>query len=148
MTIELPADVMSSIEREAETGYPAEVCGFLLGSRSGDDDLVAEALSARNTRSTETRNRYRIDPQVYRDAERHAEASGRDVVGIYHSHPDAPAIPSAYDLSHAWPWVTYLIVSLDRGRAVAAAAWRLTDDRTGFDRVHVNTERRSRCLRS
>lgn len=140
MKIELPPIVLATIEREAEAGYPAEICGFLIGSRSEAVDRVSEAFSARNTRSTETRNRYRIDPDVYREAERRAEAMGSDLVGIYHSHPDAPATPSAYDLAHSWPWVTYLIVSVEKGRTTTATAWRLTDDRAGFDRVEVVSE--------
>ena len=45
-----------------------------------------------------------------------SERDGLEIVGYYHSHPDHPAGPSAFDTEHAWPWYSYLIVRVDRGR--------------------------------
>ena len=58
-------------------------------------------------------------------------------MGIYHSHPDSPASPSEYDRDHAWPWFSYIIVSVNAGIAAEALAWKLRDDRSGFDRLIV-----------
>jgi len=55
------------------------------------------------------------------------------VVGFFHSHPDHPASPSAFDLEHAWPYYSYLIVSVGRGRVADARAWRLATDRSRFE---------------
>jgi proteasome lid subunit RPN8/RPN11 len=54
---------------------------------------------------------------------------GQEIVGYYHSHPDHPARPSAFDAEHAWPWYSYLIVRIDRGRGADLASWVLDDDR-------------------
>ena len=49
--------------------------------------------------------------------------------------PDSPSRPSDYDREHAWPWFSYVIISVTGGRAVDAHAWQLRDDRSGFDAV-------------
>lgn len=140
MRIGVPASVLGAIRAEAEAGYPHEICGFLVGNRSGDDVRVHEARPAANTRGTEARTRYLIDPETYREAERRADRSGLAVVGFYHSHPDAPARPSDYDLDHAWPWVAYVIVAVEDGRAAEATAWSLADDRSRFDPLEIDIE--------
>ena len=68
-------------------------------------------------------------------AEREAEERGLELVGIYHSHPDAPAVPSEYDREHAWPNSAYVIVSVEDGRAGGLRAWLLTEDRSRFDEL-------------
>ena len=55
--------------------------------------------------------------------------AGQEIVGYYHSHPDHPARPSAFDAEHAWPWYSYLIVRIDRGRGADMASWVLDDER-------------------
>jgi proteasome lid subunit RPN8/RPN11 len=54
------------------------------------------------------------------------------VVGYYHSHPDHPARPSGYDRDHAWPWYSYVIVSVEAGSARDTRSWVLDDDRATF----------------
>ena len=76
------------------------------------------------------------------DADRAAEARGLDVVGWYHSHPDHPARPSEYDREHAWPWYSYIIVTVATGTAEEMTSWRLQDNRAGYtqERVQVRPE--------
>lgn len=139
MSVRVPTPVMEAIRREAEDGYPHEVCGFLLGSRERDGRARVERIRrATNARDDEARTRYTIDPLAYREVERDADREGREIVGFYHSHPDAPARPSAYDLEHAWPRVAYLIVAIEEGRAGEASAWRLDDDRSRFHRLEID----------
>ena len=78
-------------------------------------------------------NRYLITPEQILKAEREARDEGLYVVGFFHSHPAHPALPSAFDLEHAWPYYTYLIVSVERGRVADARAWRLAPDRSRFE---------------
>jgi proteasome lid subunit RPN8/RPN11 len=66
-----------------------------------------------------------------------AARGGLDVLGFYHSHPDHPAIPSAFDRDHAWPWYTYVIVPVEGGEAGAPRAWQLKQDRHHFDEVRL-----------
>ena len=69
-----------------------------------------------------------------------AKAAGLDVIGWYHSHPDHPALPSEYDREHAWPWYSYVIVSVGNGAAQAMASWRLSDDRMRFTPEKIVTK--------
>ena len=66
-------------------------------------------------------------------AERRASELGAELLGFYHSHPDHPARPSQYDLDHAWPFFSYIIVSVRAGRPEAMTSWRLREDRSAFD---------------
>ena len=72
-------------------------------------------------------------PQDYREAEKRASEAGGELLGFYHSHPDHPARPSQYDLDHAWPFFSYIIVSVRGGAPEDMTSWRLRDDRSAFD---------------
>ena len=78
--------------------------------------------------------RVRLEPRDLIAAEDQAEQEGLMILGIFHSHPDHPAQPSAFDLDQALPFYTYLIIRVDSGAAVESHAWRLAEDRSRFDR--------------
>ena len=80
-------------------------------------------------RRTDDPHRYLIAPDDLRRLDADVRAAGLDIVGYYHSHPDHPAAPSAFDAAHAWPWYSYVIVRIDRGRGAELASWVLADDR-------------------
>jgi proteasome lid subunit RPN8/RPN11 len=116
----------------AET-YPQECCGALLG-RDGPDEGVREVLEVLplvNRRQDSLCNRFEITPRDVLDADTAAQQRGMEIVGWYHSHPDSPARPSEYDREHAWPWYSYVIVSVHRGVAAEMRSWRLNNDRRG-----------------
>ena len=125
----ISADLLGKIHRHLEAGYPHEACGVLLGK----GDTVTEIATAANTRTDSAHNRYLIDPLAYLKIERAADQRGLQVLGIYHSHPDCPARPSQFDLDHAWPNLSYLIVSVVEGRAGESNSWQLREDRSQFD---------------
>jgi proteasome lid subunit RPN8/RPN11 len=89
---------------------------------------VARLVPAVNRR-TDDPHRYLIAPEDLRRLELELRTEGLEVVGYYHSHPDHPAAPSAFDAEHAWPWYSYLIVRVDRGQGAEVASWLLDDDR-------------------
>ncbi|MGB6682573.1 MAG: M67 family metallopeptidase, partial [Candidatus Acidiferrum sp.] len=124
--------------------YPHECCGALLGT---DHDVLAynpnrdsqeisrEVLSLFplvNRRDDSPRNRFSVTADDVREAEKSASAQGLGVIGWYHSHPDHPARPSDYDRDHAWPWYSYIIVSVHAGLSKDMTSWRLKDDRSEF----------------
>jgi proteasome lid subunit RPN8/RPN11 len=113
--------------------YPDEGCGVLLGRDGEGGREVERVVAFENVQQDDRHHRYLIAPQQFLAAEREARAAGLDVIGFYHSHPDHPSRPSSYDLEHAWPWYSYLIVSVERGQVVDAHAWRLADDRSRFE---------------
>jgi len=125
------SDVAQSIRDLAHKEYPHEACGALLGN----DHAITEVLPLPNSTTEEARRRFRIRPEDYRRVEGRAEATQKKLIGFFHSHPDHPAAPSAYDLEHAWPNLVYLIVSVTRDGAGELTAWRLSEDRSRFDKV-------------
>jgi proteasome lid subunit RPN8/RPN11 len=141
MVLRLETRHLTAIRRHGETAYPRECCGFLLGSDDNGFRRVCALAAVENVRTpVEQRTRYLIPADAYRRAEREARSRGFQIVGFYHSHPDVPAHPSAYDTEHAWPWYSYLIVSVCERRATEVAAWRLRDDRSGFNPEELAVE--------
>ena len=113
--------------------YPHECCGALLGT-DGENEVrqVRDLFPLVNRRDDSPRNRFAVTPEDVRDAEKAARVVGLDVVGWYHSHPDHPARPSEFDREHAWPWYSYMIVSVQSGEPKDLTSWRLDDDRAAF----------------
>jgi len=128
--IALDPSLHAAIRAHAERIYPEECCGALIGPTRGS---ITHTLELDNTSTDAKLRRFLVGPDAYRRAEKHAAALGRDLLGFYHSHPDHPAVPSAFDLEHAWPNLSYLIVSVRDGQAAEARSWRLRADRSGYD---------------
>ena len=124
---------LQTIGRHASVSYPDECCGVLIGRAQAGGTFVERILSVGNEREDSRHNRYLISPETILAAHKEARALGLDVVGYYHSHPDHPARPSDFDREHAWPGVSYLIVSVEQRNVVDTRSWRLNDDRESFD---------------
>jgi proteasome lid subunit RPN8/RPN11 len=138
--------VAECIRRHGAETFPHECCGALLGR----DSLAAEKVSAQdetpsketrevlelfplvNRRDDSPRNRFAVTADDVRDAEKAASQHGLEVIGWYHSHPDHPARPSDFDREHAWPWYSYVIVSVMAGKPADMTSWRLNDDRLNY----------------
>ena len=131
----------------AET-YPHECCGALLGSDREDAREIAEVVPLTNQRNDSPRNRFSITPEDVRDAEAAARKAGLDLIGWYHSHPDAPARPSEFDREHAWPWYSYIIVSVQDRVPRDMNSWRLADDRGHYDAEEIVIDARASGARS
>lgn len=133
MTLVLSADLLQRIEREGERSYPLEGAGFLLGA-AGDPRVAAEILPARNMEVDVARhNRYLLGADQYLQAELEAERRGMQLLGIFHSHPDHPDEPSAFDQEWAQPNLSYVITSVQGGRATGTRSWLLLQDRSRFE---------------
>lgn len=131
--IQLTADLLARIHANGEQAYPDEGAGFLLGSGL-DDKQVADILPLPNSREDEARhNRYLITPEDYFNAELAAEKLGMDLIGVFHSHPDSPNRPSEYDREWAQPVFSYIITSVQSGKAIESRSWRLSEDRARFE---------------
>jgi proteasome lid subunit RPN8/RPN11 len=127
----------NAIARHAETEYPNECCGALLGRfENGNENsykITHEILPISNKREESARyNRFLIRPKEFLFCEKTARNQNLEIIGFYHSHPDHPAIPSQYDLEHALPVYSYVIVSVTNGNADKLTSWELQNDRTKF----------------
>ena len=134
MAITLTAGADAAIRAHGRETFPHECCGAMLGK----DGVVGEAYALANTTEEGPRRRFLVRPDDYRGAEQRAREAGLDLLGFYHSHPDHPARPSQYDLDHAWPSFSYVIVSVMGGNDMQLTSWRLKDDRSGFDQEPVS----------
>jgi proteasome lid subunit RPN8/RPN11 len=124
----LEAGVAAAIRDHARETYPNECCGALTGA----DGRVRNASALPNTTDEGARRRFLVRPSDYRQAEADATRLKGELLGFYHSHPDAPARPSQYDLDHAWPSFWYVIVSVQQGEPADMTVWQLAADRSRF----------------
>jgi proteasome lid subunit RPN8/RPN11 len=133
ITLKVSEQLFRKIEAHGVETYPHECCGALLG-RDGDNGREVTALvPLANRRNDSPRNRFEVTPEDVMLAEKTARDQKVDLIGWYHSHPDAPARPSEFDRAHAWPWYSYIIVSIQKGEPKDMTSWRLQDDRSAYD---------------
>src|SRR3970282_18164 len=98
----IPSAIFSALQAHGEAAYPNEGAGLLLGRGYGGDECVGVTLAPGTREYTaEQEHRYEITPQDAVHGEKEAMRRGLDVVGFFHSHPDHPAEPSAFDRERA-----------------------------------------------
>lgn len=136
--IHLPGEQRERLATWARDAYPHEACGLMLGRRGEDALRVLEVRRARNIRTERARDRYEIDPADYLAAEEAAAARGVEVVGVWHTHPDHPALPSETDRALAWEGWCYVIAAVGAGGVEDLRAWRLNGDGR-FDEEEVRS---------
>ncbi len=123
-------ELLNQIHAHGEKAYPEEGAGFLIGS----DGRVENILPLENSREDGARhNRFLITPEDYLQAEVTADRLGLSLIGVFHSHPDHPNRPSEYDREWAQPFFSYVITSVNQGKAIESRSWRLLEDRSRFE---------------
>jgi proteasome lid subunit RPN8/RPN11 len=126
----------AAVRAHAVREYPHEACGILLGQ----EHTVAEIITCTND-ITDRTDRYRIPPAELIAAQKRARASGIDILGFYHSHPDHPPAPSITDLAEAhWFGCVYLIIEVESRLARAMRAFLLTgnEQRKQFTEIEIS----------
>jgi len=138
--LQISSDLEKNIRADGEAAYPNECCGVLIGEVDNEGiKTVKSTLTIDNAREdVEQYHRFLITPEDMMKAEQTARSMKLDVIGFYHSHPDHPSKPSGYDKDHALPFYSYVIVSVDKGKAQIFTSWELTDDRSDFVQEKVN----------
>jgi proteasome lid subunit RPN8/RPN11 len=150
----IPAPLLAAIARLAEQGYPKEICGLVIGRP--DDPATWEVRPIANIADAEPQadpagvlrdahTAYLMDPLEELAVLKEMDARGRELVAIYHSHPDHDAYFSAMDRERAllrageplWPGVTYLVVSVRSGRIAQARAYWWDAHATAFGEAPV-----------
>ena len=133
MELRLNGHVDAAIRAHGVETYPNECCGALIGR----DGIVTGTLALPNMTDEGPRTRFRVTPKDYREAERRATETGGELLGFYHSHPDHPAVPSGYDLEHAWPLYSYIVVAISAGEAGELRSWEMEPDRSKFTEEEI-----------
>jgi len=148
--INLLPEQIQIIRNHAESTYPEECCGIILGYLNNQTKTVIEIIPTENAWSSESANfannnaehserqRYAIAPQVMLQVQKTARDKALNIIGIYHSHPDHLAIPSECDRQYAWPTYSYIIVSVQNGQADELLSWSL-DDHHQFQPETIDT---------
>ena len=139
MNLQLKTNHLEIIKNHAERTYPDECCGLILGYKNNEYKIAVEVITTENVWNTEkgnftedqensTRRRYAISPQVMLQTQKVAINHNLNIIGIYHSHPDYPAIPSEWDRIYAWPEYSYVILSLQNTQTGELQSWTLDDN--------------------
>ena len=127
-------DLIEQINAHVEKAYPEEGAGFLVGV----EGKVEKIIPLGNAREDEARhNRFLITPEEYLKAELKADSLGLSLIGVFHSHPDCPNIPSEYDRDWAQPFFSYIITRVDEGKAVSHRSWRLVENRAKYEEEEI-----------
>jgi proteasome lid subunit RPN8/RPN11 len=130
VTLAISRELLDQIHAHGEKAYPEEGAGFLIGN----EGQVEKILPLENSREDGARhNRFLITPQEYLKAEITADKLGLSLIGVFHSHPDHPNHPSEYDREWAQPFFSYIITTVNEGKAIESRSWRLVEDRSKFE---------------
>lgn len=139
--ITITEEQLTEIREHGIRDYPYECCGLLLGRYAENGKFVTETYPISNAREESAkRNRFLIEPEELMRGERYARGRDLEVVGFYHSHPDSPAVPSRYDLEHAWPTYSYIIVSTSANAATDLFSWEQEPDRSRFNPEEIQCQ--------
>ena len=137
--IKISEDSLNAIRAHGEQDWPYECCGLLIGRFEAEGvKTTLETYAISNAREeTAKRNRFLIEPEELIRGEKYAASKKLDIVGFYHSHPQSPAVPSQYDLEHAWPTYSYIIVSVNDQKAGDLFSWEQEPDRSKFNSEEI-----------
>ena len=146
--IHLSPDHLQALQTHAQTSYPQECCGLLIGKPDDTSEakVVKEVWATENAWNPESAalvnslletapvqdaaktERYWIAPETLLAGQRYARDRQLEIIGIYHSHPDHPALPSEMDRRLAWPQYSYMIMSVRDGTCQDPRAWCLDQE--------------------
>lgn len=138
-SINITANAIEAINADALQAFPNECCGFLYGSES-EGRQITLAIPVTNSKEGDQRRRFEISPLDYMRAEQFALQNNTQLLGVYHSHPNHPAIASEHDLAVAMPYFSYVIVSVMNGEVADVKSWRLKDEVHEFQEEEVLIE--------
>lgn len=125
MVVKIAKKAYNGMIKHAEEGYPNEICGVMLGK----EGVVTDYKRCKNLNKERARDRYELDPLSFNEADEFARKNELEILGIYHSHPDHPSLPSETDRQRAWPNWGYIIFSINNGSYNDARLWYL-DEKT------------------
>lgn len=157
-------EAVEVIHQHAVKGYPFEICGFLVGSVTETGRVVREAWPVQNAweedaelrarmlegiqasggtagtdrwEAASEERRFLVSPQDTVRSMKRAREAGMDLVGVYHTHPNHPAVPSDFDRDAAWPDWSYVIVSVREEAVADFRSWTLLEDGSRFEEETV-----------
>jgi proteasome lid subunit RPN8/RPN11 len=128
--IKINAGAWDTMVAHAQTTFPDECCGVMIGQIDGESKLVTSALALENAYKGKQEDRYEIRPEDLLAADKNARSQGLDLIGIFHSHPDCDAYFSKTDLENSCPWYSFVVLSIKRGKFDHANSFLPNADQT------------------
>ena len=116
---------LDEMYQDALKSYPDECCGFFFGNETGEERIITSLMVVNNSKEGDKRRRFEIAPKDYLDAERYADENEVQLLGVYHSHPNHPAVPSEHDRVAAQPYFSYVIISVKENEIADLRSWQL-----------------------
>ena len=134
---------LAGMKAHAVSIFPDECCGFFYGAEQPDGvRRISTIREVNNAKPGDKRRRFEIAGKDYMQAERFAAENDLQLLGIYHSHPGHPAVPSEHDRVAAQPYFSYIIIAVMQGRIDHIRSWRLNEElqfeEENFSPVHLN----------
>ncbi len=126
--ITIEAEAEKQMNEDALKAFPYECCGFMFGNEdeSGHRRVTA-SIAVQNSSPENKKVRFVISPKDYLKGEQFAFENDLQLLGIYHSHPSHPAVPSEHDRVAAQPWFSYVIISVEKDGVKNTRSWVLND---------------------
>jgi proteasome lid subunit RPN8/RPN11 len=93
--LKIPRTELDLIQAELEDNKPYEACGVLIGTIDGTTAHVEKAHPIKSVKRTD--RSFELDPKEQYNVWNEAEKNGKEIVGIYHTHPVSSAVPSLWD---------------------------------------------------
>lgn len=118
---------LNEMLQDALQTFPDECCGFFFGRGRAEGRIITKSIVVRNSKDGDKRRRFEISPKDYLKAERFADENELQLLGIYHSHPNHPAIPSEHDRVAAQPYFSYIIISVKENDIADVRSWQLNE---------------------
>src|SRR5215813_8530014 len=131
--IKIPASTLRQIYDHTEASYPNECCGLMIGTTDQARNHTVHAFrTCKNLNKERARDRYLMDPLDHLRAQQEFENGPWEIIGIYHSHPDHPSLPSQTDTDGAYEGYSYVIISVQKGTVASAQSWVLQETEKKF----------------
>ena len=126
----LTASQLEVMQSHVQSCLPSEACGLLAGKAG----VVERVMPIRNDAGSAVR--FRMNPREQLAAFDSIDASGLELLGIFHSHPEGPESPSATDIAEAAYPVVHLIW-FRRGGAWEARAFWIEENRVSEVKLYA-----------
>ena len=136
--ITIESSVRERMGEDALSSFPNECCGFVFGVETDDDRIITDILIVNNSKEGDKRRRFEINATDYLRAEQFATDKNLLLIGVYHSHPNHPAIPSEHDRKSAQPWFSYIILSVTDDHVAGTRSWRLNEEEKFEEEIIIN----------
>lgn len=133
--LQISAELRREIESHAESEYPLEACGLLLGEITGERATVKKLFIAANRAPENRHHRYNVTKEDYWSAEKVCAELNLVILGVFHSHPDSAPVPSIIDSEFAYPGWVYWISPVMKRIAGAPRLWLREED--GWTEIDV-----------